>query len=136
MLFLVLVLGELSFLSAFVPLDVAVYHWIEHQRACDLNRVLSSEWPLITLVSFVMLLLGYLCYHRRWAEALHGTAIVVVGATVAAMVVATAAVVEGAVVVICGMVGNTKATGTEAAIREASWPRRAPPGNGVVCMFT
>ncbi len=79
MLFLVLVLGELSFLSAFAPLDVAVYHWIEHQRACDLNRVLSSEWPLITLVSLVMLLLGYLCYHRRWAEALHGTAIVVVG---------------------------------------------------------
>jgi hypothetical protein len=34
---------------------------------------------LVTLVLFVMLFAGYLCYQRRWAEAVHGTAIVVIG---------------------------------------------------------
>ncbi len=56
-----------------------VYGWIERQRGCDLSRVLSSEWPLVALIVLVMLLLGYLCYQRRWAEAVHGTTIVVVG---------------------------------------------------------
>jgi membrane-associated phospholipid phosphatase len=75
----VLVLGELIFLSQFVPLDLALYNWIEQQRGCDLSRMLSSEWPLVTLVTLVLLLVSYLCYQRRWREALHGTAIVVVG---------------------------------------------------------
>jgi membrane-associated phospholipid phosphatase len=79
LLLLVLVLGELSVLLALLPLDIMVYGWIEHQRGCDLSRMLSSEWPLVTLVVLVMLLLGYLCYQRRWAEAGHGTAIVVIG---------------------------------------------------------
>ena len=72
-------LGELSVLLALLPLDIMVYGWIERQRECDLSRLLSSEWPLVTLVILVVLLLGYLCHQRRWAEAVHGTAIVVIG---------------------------------------------------------
>jgi membrane-associated phospholipid phosphatase len=73
------VVGELVFLPTLLPFDVAVYNWIEYQRGCSLSRILSSEWPLATLIFFVTLLLGYLCYQRRWAEAVHGTAIVVIG---------------------------------------------------------
>ncbi len=76
---MVLVLGELSVLSKLVPLDLALYNWIEQQRGCDPSRLLSSEWSLVTLVTLVLLLLGYLCYQRQWATAIHGTAIVVVG---------------------------------------------------------
>lgn len=67
------------FLSALVPLDSAVYNWIEHYRGCESSRLLSSEWPLATLVVLALPVGMYLCLRGRWAEALQGTAIIVVG---------------------------------------------------------
>jgi membrane-associated phospholipid phosphatase len=77
---LLLVLGELLFLPTLIPLDTAAYNWIEYYRGCESSRLLSAEWPLGTLITLALVVGGYLCFQRRWDEALHGTAIIVIGA--------------------------------------------------------
>jgi len=66
-------------LSALVPLDDAVYNWIEVHRSCTVNQMFLSEWPLISLIVLGVLTLLWLCYHQRWAEGTHGVAVILLG---------------------------------------------------------
>lgn len=74
-----IVLGELLFLATLVPLDAAVYNWIECYRGCESSRVLSVDWPLGILVILSLMVGVYLCLRRAWYEVLYGTAVIVVG---------------------------------------------------------
>jgi len=66
-------------LSALVPLDEAVYNWIEVHRSCTVNQLFLSEWPLISLIVLGVLTLLWLCHHQRWIEGTHGVAVIVLG---------------------------------------------------------
>ena len=74
-----LVLGELFFLSALIPLDIAVYNWVEYYRGCESSRFLSTEWPLGILIVLALGVGAYLCAQRRWNEAFLGAAIIIIG---------------------------------------------------------
>lgn len=78
-LLVIFVLGELLFLSTLVPLDAAVYNWVEYYRGCESSRLLSVDWPLGALVFLVLIVGCYLCVRGHWYDAWHGTAIIVVG---------------------------------------------------------
>ena len=77
--FLVLACGEVLALSALVPLDDAVYNWIETRRSCAVNQLFLSEWPLVSLIALGGCALLWLCRHRRWTEGAHGVAVVILG---------------------------------------------------------
>jgi undecaprenyl-diphosphatase len=81
LLFLVLVLLEIFFLSSFGPLDAACANWIETHRSCALDyyNALLSNWPMVALVTLSVFALGWLCIRRQWAEAQHGALTVVIG---------------------------------------------------------
>lgn len=66
-------------LSALVPLDDAVYNWIELHRSCTVTHLFLSEWPLISLVSLGVFTLLWLCHQQRWAEGTHGVAVIILG---------------------------------------------------------
>jgi undecaprenyl-diphosphatase len=66
-------------LSALVPLDDAVYNWIEVHRSCTLNQLFLSEWPLISLIILGLLTLLWLCHHQRWTEGIHGVVVILLG---------------------------------------------------------
>jgi undecaprenyl-diphosphatase len=77
--FLVLACGEVLALSALVPLDDAVYNWIEGHRSCTVNHLFLSEWPLVSLIVLAILTLVWLCHQQRWTEGAHGVAVIILG---------------------------------------------------------
>lgn len=78
-LLVIFVLGELLFLPTLVPLDVAVYNWVEYYRGCESSRLLSVDWPLGMLIILALMVGLYLCSRGHWPDALHGTAVIVIG---------------------------------------------------------
>ena len=79
LLFLVLACGELLALSTLVPLDDAVYNWIEVHRSCTVTYIFLSEWPLVLLIVLNVLALLWLCRQQRWIEGTHGVAVIILG---------------------------------------------------------
>ncbi len=81
LLFLVLALAEIFFLSSFVPLDAACASWIEEHRSCalDYGDALLSNWPIVTLVTLGVFALVWLCIRRQWTEARHGVLTIFIG---------------------------------------------------------
>jgi len=81
LLFLVLALLEIFFLSSFVPLDAACASWIEEHRSCalDYGDTLLSNWPIVTLVTLSVFALVWLCRRRQWTEARQGALTIFIG---------------------------------------------------------
>jgi membrane-associated phospholipid phosphatase len=77
--FLVLACGELLTLSTFVPLDAAVYNWIEVHRSCTVTHLFFSEWPLVSLITLAVFTLLWLCHQQRWTEGAYGIAVIILG---------------------------------------------------------
>ena len=76
---LVLACGEVLALSALVPLDDAVYNWIEVQRSCTGTYLFLSEWPLVSLITLGVFTLLWLCHQQRWIEGTHGVVVIILG---------------------------------------------------------
>ena len=76
---LVLACGEVLSLSTFVPLDAAVYNWIEVHRSCTGTYLFLSEWPLVSLIALGVFTLLWLCHQQRWIEGTHGVAVIILG---------------------------------------------------------
>jgi membrane-associated phospholipid phosphatase len=81
LLFFILALVEVSFLSSFVPLDAACASWIEEHRSCalDYGDALLSNWPIVTLVTLSVFALLWLCLRRQWTEARQGALMILIG---------------------------------------------------------
>jgi undecaprenyl-diphosphatase len=80
LLFLALTLAELAFLSFLLPLDAAVFDWLQAHRSCALNHLapLQSDWPIVSLIVLWVFALGWLWRKRYWTEAWR-VAFVVIG---------------------------------------------------------
>ena len=79
LLFFLLALVELRCLSFLLPLDDAVYDWIEVHRSCAVTHLFLSEWPLISLVVLGVFTFLWLCRRQRWTEGAYGGAVIIVG---------------------------------------------------------
>jgi len=77
--FLVLACGEVLAISTLVPLDGAVYNWIEVHRSCTVTHLFLSEWPLVSLIVLTVLTFLWLCRQQRWREGTHGVAVIILG---------------------------------------------------------
>lgn len=62
-----------------MPLDAAVYNWIEAHRSCTVTHLFLSEWPFALLIGLSLLTLMWLGYQRRWTEGTHGVVAIVLG---------------------------------------------------------